>query len=287
VLEERLSMLNADGLQKGGDDAQRYTWHPITQSRAMSSDSQWPPIDEYHLLISRWQALARTLGLAAQAYAMVDAYELFCVRSPDFTPEGGLYLSAGIHGDEIGAIEGLYTWAALEGDRLRALPMILFPCLNPHGLGRNCRTDAAGRDLNRRYHLQDVPSIRAHQTLLVGHRFRLALCLHEDCDARGVYLYEFRRRGAASIGAELLRAAGPELPTDALRRLGARGVELIGNLAMGLNFTRLATFTEALYLARHHSERTITTETPSGYGLGQRARAQVAMIQRALELTLA
>jgi murein peptide amidase A len=252
----------------------------------MSSDSQ-PPVHEYQLLISRWQALARTLGLAAQAYAIADTYELFCLRSPAFRSDGGLYLSAGIHGDEVGAIEGLYTWAALEGARLTALPVILFPCLNPHGLERNCRTDVAGRDLNRWYHRQDVPSIRAHQALLVGQRFRLALCLHEDCDARGGYLYEFRRRGAASISAELLRAAGPELPTDALRQLGARGVELIGNLALGLNFTRLPTFTEALYLARHHSERTITTETPSGYGLGQRARAQVAMIRRALELTLA
>jgi hypothetical protein len=62
---------------------------------------------------------------------------------------------------------------------------------------------------------------------------------------------------------------------------------LIANLGLALNLTRLPALTEALYLARHHSERTITTETPSGYGLGQRARAQVAMIRRALELALA
>ena len=254
----------------------------------MSDDVPGPHFHDYPLLISRWQALARTLGLAAQAYATVDAYELFYVRSPAWQPEGGLYLSAGLHGDEVGAVEGLYTWAALEGPRLRALPVIIFPCLNPHGLGRNCRTDAAGRDLNRCYHRpQDVPQIRAHQALLAGHRFRLALCLHEDCDARGVYLYEFCRRGAARFGGEVLRAADPDLPRDALRRVGARGVELIGNLALALNFTRLPAFTEALYLARHHSERTITTETPSGYGLGQRARTQVAMIRRAFELTLA
>jgi murein peptide amidase A len=166
--------------------------------------------------------------------------------------------------------------------------VILFPCLNPHGLGRHCRTDAAGRDLNRCYHrLQDVPLIQVHQAFLAGHHFRLALCLHEDCDARGVYLYECCRRGAARFGGEVLRAAGPDLPTDALRRFGARGVEWIANGALALNFTRLPAFSEALYLARHHSERTITTETPSSYGLGQRARAQMAMIRRALELTLA
>lgn len=254
----------------------------------MSDDVPGPPSQDYPLLISRWLTLARTLGLAAQPYVTVDDYELFYIRSPAWQPEGGLYLSAGIHGDEVGAIEGLHTWAALEGDRLRELPVIIFPCLNPHGLGRNCRTDAAGRDLNRWYHRpQDVPLIRAHQALLAGHRFRLALCLHEDGDARGVYLHEFRRRGVAGFGGRVLRAASPDLPVDVLRRFGARGVELIGNLALALNFTRLPAFTEALYLARYHSERTITTETPSDYGLGQRARAQVAMIRRALELTLA
>ncbi|MBV9490932.1 MAG: hypothetical protein JO069_14605, partial [Verrucomicrobia bacterium] len=134
---------------------------------------------------------------------------------------------------------------------------------------------------------QDVPTIRAHQALLAGHRFRLALCLHEDSDARGVYLYEFRRRGAARFGSELLRAAGSEFATDWLRRSGARGVEWVGNPALGLNFTQLPAFTEALYLARSHSEHTITTETPAGDGLGQRARAQGAMIRRALKLALA
>jgi murein peptide amidase A len=251
----------------------------------MSFDSQGPPAHDYHVLISRWQALARTFGLTVQAYASVDTYELFCFRSPAFRSEGGLYLSAGIHGNEVGAVEGLYSWAALEGARLRTSPLMLFPCLNPHGLGHNRRTDAAGRDLNRCYHRQDVPSVRAHQAFLAGHRFRLALCLHEDCDARGVYLYEFHRRGLAAIGAELLRAARPELPTDVLRQLGAHGIELIGNLALGLDLTQLPAFSEGLYLARHHCERTITTETPSSQGLGQRARAQMAMIRRALELT--
>ena len=255
----------------------------------MSDDLPGTRVQDYGWLSRRWHDLARRLGFSVQAYATADVYELFCLRSAAWQPEGGLYLSAGIHGDEVGAIEGLYTWAALEGDRLRSLPVIIFPCLNPHGFERNCRTDSAGRDLNRCYHRpQDVPAIRAHQTLLVGHRLRLALCLHEDGDARGVYLYEFRRRGAGRpVGGELLRAVRPEFATDALRRLGARGVELVGNLALGRNCTRPPAFTEALYLARHHSERTITTETPSGGGLGQRARAQGTMIRRALELTLA
>ena len=40
-----------------------------------------------------------------------------------------------------------------------------------------------------------------------------------------------------------------------------------------------------VYLALHHSERTITTETPSEYDLDQRIQAQIAMVQRAIELS--
>ena len=42
---------------------------------------------------------------------------------------------------------------------------------------------------------------------------------------------------------------------------------------------------EAIYLASNHSERTITAETPSEYDLGPRIQAQIAMIQRAIELS--
>ena len=42
---------------------------------------------------------------------------------------------------------------------------------------------------------------------------------------------------------------------------------------------------EAIYVALHHSERTITAETPSEYDLGKRIEAQIAMIKRAIELS--
>jgi hypothetical protein len=75
------------------------------------------------------------LGEERQAHLPVAESPGFAVPPSHMGPEGGLYLSAGLHGDEIGAVEGLYTWAALEGPRLRALPVIIFLCLNPHGLG--------------------------------------------------------------------------------------------------------------------------------------------------------
>ena len=107
-----------------------------------------------------------------------------------------------VHGDEAGATEGLYQWACLNASRLRELPVMIFPCLNPFALVYNQGTDSDNRDLNRCYHLDELPRIRAQKDVIKGHFFRLAVCLHEDCDAQGVYLYE-ARNGPTGFGREL------------------------------------------------------------------------------------
>jgi len=73
---------------------------------------------------------------------------------------------------------------------------------------------------------------------------------------------------------------------DKRRMLGARGFDVLWMIARRTNFTNFWVLTEGMYLALRHSERTITTETPSEYDLGQRIRAQVAMVQRAIELSV-
>jgi protein MpaA len=242
-------------------------------------------IHDSRFLIGRWRNLAQAAGLKAQAYASAEAFRLFCFRSPALKPEGGIYLSAGIHGDEAGATEGLYQWAALHAPNLRSLPVMIFPCLNPGGLRFNRRTDSSNRDLNRCYHRDDLPQIQAQKALLEGHSFRLAMCLHEDYDATGVYLYETSSDGPP-FGRKLLAAAGRYLPTDARRTLGARAAGLAWIIAHRMLYTRFPFLAEGMYLALHHSQRTITTETPSEYDLAQRIQAQMAMIQQAVELSL-
>ncbi len=139
--------------------------------------------------------MARRAGLVCEAFATADKYELIYARSPALEATGGIYLAAGIHGDEPASTEGLYLWAELNLKYLRQLPLFLLPCLNPWGLINNRRVDSEGRDLNRSYHLDDVPVIKAHKDLLKGLSFSVAICLHEDYDAQGVYLYEVRNRG--------------------------------------------------------------------------------------------
>jgi hypothetical protein len=58
-----------------------------------------------------------------------------------------------------------------------------------------------------------------------------------------------------------------------------------GWIARRVTLKKFPVLAEGIYVAFYHSERTITAETPSEYDLGKRVEAQVAMIQRAIELS--
>lgn len=238
---------------------------------------------DYAFLIERWQNLAQLAELKMQVYATAENFDLFYFHSPALESNGGIYLSTGIHGDEVGATEGLYRWACLNASRLRDLPLIIFPCLNPYGLLYNQRTDSDNRDLNRCYHLDELPRIQAQKQVLKAHSFRLAVCLHEDYDARGVYLYE-ARDGCGGFRRELLGAAEDHISIDRRRASKAWCWDLIWMIVREIkDFPALA---EGMYLSRYHTGRSITSETPSEYGIGVRIRANVAILERAIELSL-
>ena len=101
---------------------------------------------------------------------------------------GGLYATAGVHGDEAGTTEGLLLWAerhlpALSKPRReakKALPFFLVPCVNPWGLVNNRREAEDGTDLNRVFDRDSDPTVGALKKILAGRRFDLALTLHED-----------------------------------------------------------------------------------------------------------
>jgi hypothetical protein len=239
----------------------------------------------YPGLAKRWKALARKARLRCTVFENVDEFELLCVRSPALREKNGIYLSAGIHGDEPASTEGLCLWAELNAPALRDVPLIMFPCLNPWGLVRNLRLDSQGRDLNRCFHLDDPAQIRAQKALLAPYSFRLAICLHEDYDAQGVYVYELSNRNRP-FGQELLAAAGLYVPVDLRRTIEGRRANQ-GWIARRLSAIKVPFRAESMYLAENHSDRNITFETPSEYDLPARIHAQVAAIQRAVELTMA
>jgi protein MpaA len=249
----------------------------------MNFEFQGHRVHDYRFLIKRWQELARKAGLKRFVYCTADEFEHFCFISPALENANGIYLSAGIHGDEPASTEGLYHWAELHRSILRDIPVMIFPCLNPWGLVHNRRTDAENRDLNRCFHLDTIQRIKAQKELMRDHKFRLAMCLHEDYDAQGVYVYEIRKK-LTTFGRELLAAAGYYIPIDARRIIEGRRADQ-GWIARKINLKKFPLVAEAIYLALNHSDRTITAETPSEFDLVPRIQAHIAMIQRAIELS--
>lgn len=234
---------------------------------------------DYRRLIRRWRAVARDAGLAMHGFASTPEHEVYFLKSKSLAVTGGIYISAGIHGDEPAGSEALVAWAEKNARTLSRLPCLFFPCLNPWGLVNNVRANEAGLDLNRCFHRNDVPVICAMKSLIAPHRFAVALMLHEDYDGQGLYLYENAR--ARPFWAERLIAAGrPVIPIERRTRIDGRKPAAPGIVRRKFAPKSFASrgFPEAIYFHLHHSERTFTIETPSEFALDQRVAAQGAII---------
>ncbi len=240
---------------------------------------------DYKDLVRRWRAVAKSAGVRIAPFASAADHELYYVRTPALEDTGGIYISAGIHGDEAGATEGLVAWAEQNVRRLAMLPLIIFPCINPWGLTNNIRLNEAGVDLNRAFHRPDVGPVVALRELIGNLQFEVALILHEDYDAQGVYLYEVRQR-PPFWGAELLHAATLHLPADPRRRIDISTARegLIRPRMSSARLVKLGGHPEATYLFGRHTARAITFETPSECGLERRSAAHGAVIDATIKL---
>lgn len=237
---------------------------------------------DYVFLIRRWRKLARRSGLQMTKYAEAGGYDLFYLESARRKAEvATIYLSAGIHGDEAGATEGLLAWAEKEAEQISALNLLIFPCLNPWGLVNNSRYDVKGRDLNRGYRFARIPQLAAQMRILAGRQFHLAATLHEDYDAQGNYIYEVPSR--RPYWGEQILAAEKRIPVDTRRRIEgrpARGGVLRSRITPDLR----SDWPEAFILHFTAADRTLTIETPSEFSMKDRVAAQQRMIACAVWL---
>ncbi len=243
---------------------------------------------DYKGLMRRWKTIAKSNGLKLTAFAEADGYPVYEITNPKAGPPT-LYLSAGIHGDEPGATEGLCLWAGRPESKLCELPMRIFPCLNPWGLVENRRHNAAGVDLNRIFaHDSAPPHIVELCERIEGDCYDLALALHEDYDGEGLYVYEISRRNERpSLGERILKKAAlemPNIPLDLRKTIDKRRVTATGLIRRRLRREQFPELPEALHLHLQHSERTFTFETPSEFDIRSRAEAQAWFIQAALKL---
>jgi len=249
----------------------------------MNPESPLLRAHDYARLTRRWKRVAALARLDMPVFSESAGYPLFVLQSrTETTPGPSVYVSAGIHGDEPAAPEGLVTWAEQNIRLLRRCPVVIFPCLNPWGLVNNNRLDFRGRDLNRCYGKRRVPQVRDQIRWLCGHRFDLALTLHEDYDARGIYIYEVAAR-KPFWSEVLLATAAPHVPADPRRRIEGRPAKN-GVVRRRITPDLMPDWPEAFLLHFSFAHRTFTIETPSEFSIEARVAAQVAVLDRAFEL---
>ncbi len=237
---------------------------------------------DYPHLISRWQQVAGLAGLDMRVIAKPGGTEVFLIESPSAQAGGGAaYLSAGVHGDEPAAVCGLLAWAEKNIALLKRRPFIIFPILNPRGLMLNTRTDHRGLDLNRRFHLRDDEVCGPWRQALSGRRLSAALCLHEDYDALGCYVYELSRC-REPVSHSILRACGRKVTLDPRANIEGR-IAKDGVIRRRNPPTDLPGMPEAIELHLLGCPVGITFETPSEFSLDFRIAAQERFITEALK----
>ena len=248
----------------------------MAESRALAYLRQHRAHD-VRALLRCWRLAVKGTGFRLRTLGQKDDYPLVCLSNLIRADVPGFYVSAGIHGDEPAPPWGLLDWFERRGyEPLGQRPILLFPCLNPLGLVENRRVDGEGRDLNRLFHHHHLTPIREVRQEVSGHRFQLALCLHEDYDARGAYIYDLNRAGDAHSARQLLRrAVTANIPVDSRSRLDGR------RATDGVVFRRpralrnLSGLPEAVFLfLEGYADRTFTFETPSEFSLPHRVDAQ-------------
>lgn len=213
--------------------------------------------------------------------AIATSKSFFCghlTRSAPGVPS--IYFSAGIHGDEAAATEGLLAWAEENPAVLKTIRPLIFPCLNPWGLVHNSRLDERGRDLNRCYGRRKPPQIRDQIRVMGKRTFDLALTLHEDYDAHGIYIYEVAAR-KPHWAEKLLEVATAHLPVDPRTRIEGRPARN-GIVRRKISPDLRPDWPEAFLLHFQHSGRTFTIETPSEMDISRRVAAHVAVLDTAV-----
>jgi hypothetical protein len=231
------------------------------------------------------EATAPSYGWISEKFGRQGEFDLPAFRRPPARtapPAPRIYLSAGIHGDEpAGPLAALKL---IQEDHWPKHAEILFlPCLNPTGFTLNQRGNPDGIDLNRDYLKTKSTEVRAHIAWLERQpRFDLYLCLHEDWESHGFYLYEQNPDGKPSLAEKIIEAVQKVCPIDRSEIIEDRPAQN-GIIRPNLDPRTRPQWPEAFYLIMHKARQGYTLEAPSDFPLATRVHALVAGISAALE----
>jgi hypothetical protein len=231
---------------------------------------------------ARVEAAALGAGFGVEQFGEAGGWPLLALHRKRGEPRTRLYFSSGIHGDEPApplALLGLIEEGAFD-DRAE---WTLCPMLNPTGLARGTRENAAGLDLNRDYRNTRSPEILAHiQWLRRQAAYDLTFCLHEDYESVGFYLYEQNPDGRTSLAPALLAAAAAHCPIDMSPVIDGREAHG-GTIHPQGDLSDRELWAEAFFLRAHLTHLAYTVETPSSFPLARRVAALRAAVLAVLQ----
>ncbi len=193
-----------------------------------------------------------------------------------------IYISSGIHGDEPAA--PLAVRQLLRENHWPAhVDLWLCPCLNPSGFRLQRRENAQGFDLNRQYLRPQAPEILAHIAWLHQQPpFDLCLCLHEDWEAHGFYVYELNPDDRPSLAESIVASASVACPIDLSDSIEGRPAHA-GIIRPKVDPRSRPDWPEAFFLLTHKTRLSYTLEAPSDFPVSARVAALVAAVRAAIE----
>jgi hypothetical protein len=192
-----------------------------------------------------------------------------------------IYISTGIHGDEPAG--PLAARKLLEQDNWPAeVSLWLCPCLNPTGFASNRRENDEGTDLNRQYLRPQAAETIAHIGWLQRQPvFDLCLCLHEDWESHGFYLYELNPDSQPSLAESIIQRVAEVCPIDHSDVIEGRPARH-GVIRPSVDPRSRPQWPESFFLLTHKTRLSYTLEAPSDFPLAVRVDALVTAVQTAV-----
>jgi hypothetical protein len=227
-------------------------------------------------------AAARANGWSLETIPAAPKPDLIALTRHFAGNAPSIYISAGIHGDEPAgplAVHQLLREDKWPGD----LEIFVCPCLNPAGFGLNRRENDEGLDLNRQYLKPQARETIAHIDWLERQpSFDLCLCLHEDWESQGFYVYELNPDNRPSLAGTITNHVAEVCPIDRSEMIEGRPAQ-DGIIRPNVDPRSRPQWPESFFLLTRKTRLSYTLEAPSDFPLATRVASLVAGVRAAVD----
>ena len=233
-------------------------------------------------VLQRTLAAAQAHGWSIENFPNTGELKLYGLRRLTSDPRLAIYISTGIHGDEPAG-----PLTMLELIQANAWPsgvnLFVCPCLNPTGFQKNTRENQDGIDLNRDYRYIKTCEVQAHTRWSDSlPAFDFGICLHEDWEARGFYLYELNPDNLPAVSKDVIDAIDQTCPIDHSERIDDRPASG-GILKPVVSPEARSLWPEAFYIVLKKTRLSYTLEAPSDFQMVTRVNALSTAVQTLLD----